>query len=178
MEMNVAVPITYVLFFILLLVAGIVGCLVRSCCVCLDKDEKRKAAVAQQDPEAIVTDPAKGAISKSIHRVPDLQDISAKVHPSGQGTSMPIVTITKPVVDMDRMVSHQQSLCLPSSALCDMVTSCTSRDPLRVATHGRPVSFPTPNAIVIVPALQRKPKIRRTGDYDDLYTVSSWSNSI
>ena len=102
MEMNVAVPMTYVLFFILLLVAGIVGCLVRSCCVCLGKDEKRKAAGAQQDPEAIVADPAKGAISKSIHRVPDLQNIAAPVHSSGQWTNNPIATVTKPVVDMER----------------------------------------------------------------------------
>ena len=178
MEMNVAVPVTYVLFFILLLLSGIVGCLVRSCCVCLDKDEKRKAAGAQKDPEAIVTDPAKGAISKTLHRVPDLEDIAAPVHSSGQGTSKPIVTVTKPVVDMDRMGTHQQGLCLPGSNLDHIVTSCTSWDPLSIDTHGRPVSFPTTNAIVIVPALQRRPKIRCTGDYDDLYTVSSWSNSI
>ena len=55
MDMNVTVPTTYVIFLILLLVAGIVCSLVRSC---LDKDRKRKTtrAGAWQDPEDIVVD--------------------------------------------------------------------------------------------------------------------------
>ena len=55
MDMNVTVPMTYAMFLILLLFAGIVGSLVR---LFLVKDEKRKAtrAGAWQDPEDIVVD--------------------------------------------------------------------------------------------------------------------------
>ena len=46
----------------------IVGWLVRSRCVCFDKDEIRKDTRAgAQEPEAIVSDPVKGELSKSIH---------------------------------------------------------------------------------------------------------------
>ena len=34
------------------------------------------------------------------------------------------------------------------------------------------------NTIMVVPDLQRRPKIRRTGEYDDLYSMSSKSYSI
>ena len=108
MDMHITIPITYFILFMLLLVAGIVGCLIRSCCVCLDKEEKRKAAQAraQPDPDAIVVDPTKGAISKSIHRVPQLQGPSgAPVHSSGLGNSKSIFTVSKPGIDINRMVT-------------------------------------------------------------------------
>ena len=44
-------------------------------------------AGACQDPEAIVVDPAKGAILKSMWRVPQLKVSTARVRSSWQGTS-------------------------------------------------------------------------------------------
>ena len=182
MDMHTTIPITYFILFMLLLIAGIVGCLVRSCCVCLDKDEKRKVAQAnaQPDPDVIVVDPTMGAISKSIHRVPKLQGPSgAPVHSSGLGNSKSIFTVSKPSLDINRIVTYQPNILhLSSSPLEDIIT-CTSMDPsLRSGIQGRPASLPTNKTIVDIPALQRKPKIRRTGEYDDLYSMSSKSYSI
>ena len=81
---------------------------------------------------------------------------------------MPIFTVTKPAIDIDQMGTHQQALCFPGSAL-----DTSSDHPLSVGTQGCPVSLPTTNTIMIVPDLQRRPKIRRTGEYDDLYIVPS-----
>ena len=166
----------------LLLVAGIVGCLVRSCCVCLDVEEKHKAAQAraQPDPDAIVVDPSKGAISKPIHRVSQLQGPSdAPVHSSGLGTSRSIFTVSKPANNINRMITDQPNILYLSSSPLEDIITCTSMGPsLRDGTQGRPASLPTNKTIVDIPALQRKPKIRRTGEYDDLYSMSSKSYSI
>ena len=43
MDMNLTVPTAYYLFFILLLVAGLLGYFIRSCCLWLEMDEKDKA---------------------------------------------------------------------------------------------------------------------------------------
>ena len=51
---------------------------------------------------ATVVDSAKGAISKSIRRVPHLQSPTAPVHSGRQGTNKPKLTATYPVIDMDR----------------------------------------------------------------------------
>ena len=48
-----------------------------------------------------------------------------------------------------------------------------------VDSYCRSVSLPTSDTTgAAVPSLQRRPKIRRTGEYDDLHTMVSWSNTI
>ena len=68
-------------------------------------DDKCHATQAEacQDPEAIVVDPAKGAISKSIRKGPHLQVPTAPVHAGGQGKSKPQFTATKTVIAMGRL---------------------------------------------------------------------------
>ena len=43
LDMNLTVPATYILFFVILLVAGLLGYFIKSCCFWLEKDEKDKA---------------------------------------------------------------------------------------------------------------------------------------
>ena len=48
-----------------------------------------------------------------------------------------------------------------------------------VDSNWRSVSLSTSDPIEVeVPSLLRRPKIRRTGVYDDLHTMVSWSNTI
>ena len=111
--------------------------------------------------------------------MPQLQGPSGTpIHSSGLRNSKSILTVSKPAID-NRMVTYQpNNLQLSSSPLEDIIT-CTSMDPSqRVGTQGRPASLPTNKTIVDIPALQRKPKIRRTGEYDDLYSMSPKSYRI
>ena len=60
MEMNLTVPAAYILFFVLLLAAGLLGYFIRSCCFWLEKDELKKATSAESSTNlSIVVDPSK-----------------------------------------------------------------------------------------------------------------------
>ena len=63
MDMNLTVPAAYLIFFVVLFVAGLLGCFMRSCCFWLEKDEKEKVASSSTSEIAsnitIVVDPSK-----------------------------------------------------------------------------------------------------------------------
>ena len=148
MEINLTVPAAYILFFVLLLVAGLLGCFMRSCCFWLEKDAKDKTTSSKYSEcssnVTIVVDPAKPVYShQSLH--------GPKIPPS-VGLSLPGPV---PVHSRDS-----------KSSKCSFPKYATS-DPALAA-------MPIP---MIVPALQRRSKIRRSGIYDDLH-VKKFSNTI
>ena len=177
MELNLSVPLSYLLIFILVLLAGILGCLIRSCCIWLEKDENKRgkmsSAKAQPGgssgtssssssvPMSIVVDPA----SNHVYACPP--------HPvQGQLTvRQPLCTVPKLHEPVAIHNSEQRYKCSTES---NRNITCATVD-----SHWRSVSLPTSDSTgAAVPSLQRRPKIRRTGGYDDLHTMVSWSNTL
>ena len=146
MEMNLTLPAAYILFFVLLLVAGLLGCFMWSFCLWLVKDEKDKTKSSKYSENSsnitIVVDPTKPVYShQSLH--------GPKIPPS-VGLSLPV-----PV----HSIYSKSSRCIsPRYATSDQALEA--------------MSIP-----VIVPALQRRSKIRRSGIYDDLH-LKKLSNTI
>ena len=134
MEMNLTVPAAYILFFFLLFIAGLLGCFMRSCCVWLEKDEKK------------ITE--------------------TSLNPKSSSNIMIVVDPHKPVQSQ-----QNGSIKIPGVglSLCEPVPVH-----LGVSRNSAPISskYTTSDQgleSMIVPALQRRSKIRRTGIYDELH---------
>ena len=141
MDMNLtAVPAAYILFFVLILAAGLLGCSIRYRCFCLDKGDKVASSKTSgySSSVTIVVEPVK----------PDriYQSLNKPVRPVHVGRSQPDPA---PVHRSDTKRNEYTSILFPCSsepALVDM-------------------SIPR-----VASSLQRRSKIRRNGVYDALHT--------
>ena len=165
----------YLLIFILVLLAGISGCLIRSCCIWLEKDENsRKMSSAKAQPGGSPGTSSSSSVPMSIVVDPASNHVYAcPPHPvQGQLTvRQPLCTVPKLHEPVAVHNSEQTYKCSTDS---NRNITCATVD-----SHWRSVSLPTSDSTgAAVPSLQRRPKIRRTGGYDDLHTMLSWSNTL
>ena len=173
MELNLSVPLSYLLIFILVLLAGILGCLIRSCCIWLEKDENKrgKMSSAKAQPGGSSGTSSSSSSSEPLWSIvvdPACSHVYACPPHPVQGQ----LTVRQPK-------SHQPVAVHNSEQRYKCSTESNRNITSALDSHWRSISLPTSDTTgAAVPSLQRRPKIRRTGGYDDLHTMVSRSNTI